>query len=316
RRRQPARALRADRAPDRLRRRRCRAGGPRLRGALAGGGRQGASGRDVRDLPGVARRAHAAAASAHRNTGGRDPGPAGSSGAGAERRRRGEGLKGRCDRPARAPLAGIGGFSRALRRGRCLERASSRPSCRTMPDGLVPVVVGLPFAAAIVAGFLSTHARGAAALLAGAVAVVDVVLIWVAYPTVAGGGVLLFELEWMPALGLNFVLRMDGFAWLFAGLVAAIGALIVLYARYYMSPEDPVPRFFSFLLAFMGSMTGMVLSGNLIQLAFFWELTSLFSFLLIGYWYHTAQARDGARMALTGTAAGGLCLLAGLLLPG
>ena len=67
-----------------------------------------------------------------------------------------------------------------------------------------------------------------------------------------------------------------------------------------MSPDDPVPRFFSFLLAFMGSMLGMVLSGNLIQLVFFWELTSLFSFLLIGYWHHNASARDGARMALDG----------------
>ena len=111
----------------------------------------------------------------------------------------------------------------------------------------------------------------------------------------------------MPSLGLNFVLRMDGFAWLFAGLVTGIGALVVLYARYYMSPEDPVPRFFAFLLAFMGSMTGMVLSGNLVQLVFFWELTSLFSFLLIGYWHQTPAARDGARMALTVTAAGGLC---------
>ena len=71
-----------------------------------------------------------------------------------------------------------------------------------------------------------------------------------------------------------------------------------LYARYYMSPQDPVPRFFSFLLAFMGSMLGVVLSGNLIQIVFFWELTSLFSFLLIGYWHHNAAARDGARMAL------------------
>ena len=92
---------------------------------------------------------------------------------------------------------------------------------------------------------------------------------------------------------------MDGFAWLFAGLVTGIGALVVLYARYYMSSDDPVPRFFAFLLAFMGAMTGVVLSGNLIQLVFFWELTSLFSFLLIGYWHHTAAARDGARMALT-----------------
>ena len=74
--------------------------------------------------------------------------------------------------------------------------------------------------------------------------------------------------------------------------------------------------FFAFLLAFMGSMTGMVLSGNLIQLVFFWELTSLFSFLLISYWHHTAAARDGARLALTITAAGGLCLFAGILVLG
>ena len=68
-----------------------------------------------------------------------------------------------------------------------------------------------------------------------------------------------------------------------------------LYARYYMSPADPVPRFFSFFLAFMGAMLGVVLSGNLIQLVFFWELTSLFSFLLIGYWHH--RARRAARRA-------------------
>ena len=83
-----------------------------------------------------------------------------------------------------------------------------------------------------------------------------------------------------------------------------------------MSPDDPVPRFFSFLLAFMGAMLGIVLSGNLIQLVFFWELTSLFSFLLIGYRHQTAQARDGARMALIITSAGGLCLFAGVLMLG
>src|SRR3546814_12775916 len=83
-----------------------------------------------------------------------------------------------------------------------------------------------------------------------------------------------------------------------------------------MSPADPVTRFFAFLLCFMGSMLGIVLSGNLIQLVFFWELTSLFSFLLIGYWHHTLKARDGARMALTVTGAGGFCLLAGSLILG
>ncbi len=114
------------------------------------------------------------------------------------------------------------------------------------------------------------------------------------------------EYEWLPALGINFTLRMDGFAWLFVTLISAIGFLVVLYARYYMSPEDPVPRFYSFFLGFMGAMLGVVLSGNLILLAVFWELTSIFSFLLIGYWYHNANARDGARMALTITAIGGL----------
>ncbi|MEP6606508.1 MAG: monovalent cation/H+ antiporter subunit A, partial [Nitrosospira sp.] len=109
---------------------------------------------------------------------------------------------------------------------------------------------------------------------------------------------------------------MDGFAWLFAMLVTVMGTLVVLYARYYMAVQDPVPRFFSFFLAFMGSMLGVVLSGNLIQLVVFWELTSLTSFMLIAYWYHRLDARRGARMALTVTAAGGLCLLAGVLILG
>src|SRR5687768_7945229 len=186
-----------------------------------------------------------------------------------------------------------------------------------MPYSLLLIAaVGLPFIGAIVAGLLPTHARNAAAWLAAATALIGLALVWAAYPTVAAGGVVRHASEWMPSLGLDFSLRMDGFAWLFAGLVSGVGALVVLYARYYMSSDDPVPRFFAFLLAFMGSMTGVVISGNLIQLAFFWELTSLFSFLLIGYWHHTAAARDGARMALTITATGGLALFAGVLVVG
>jgi multicomponent K+:H+ antiporter subunit A len=186
-----------------------------------------------------------------------------------------------------------------------------------MPDNmLLLAAIGLPFAGAFAAGLLPTNARNAAAWLAGAIALASFLLLWVFYPVVAGGGVVRYSLPWMPSLGLNLVLRLDGFAWIFAALVSGIGFLVVLYARYYMSPEDPVPRFFAFLLAFMGSMMGLVLAGNLIQLAFFWELTSLFSFLLIGYWYHLAAARDGARMALTITAAGGLALFAGMLVLG
>src|SRR5690606_10441609 len=125
------------------------------------------------------------------------------------------------------------------------------------------------------------------------------------YFDVATGEPIRTTIVWAPSLGLEFTLRMDGFALMFTGLIFGIGFLVVLYARYYMSPADPVARFFSFFLGFMGSMLGVVLSGNLIQLVFFWELTSFFSFLLIGYWYHNARARDGARMALTVTGAGG-----------
>ena len=136
------------------------------------------------------------------------------------------------------------------------------------------------------------------------------------YPQVVGGGAIRFTTNWIPTLGLKFNLRMDGFAWALAALITGIGFLVVLYARYYMSPADPMPRFFSFLLAFMGAMLGIVLSGNLILLVFFWELTSFFSFLLIGYWHQAAQARDAARMSLIVTALGGLCLFAGVLILG
>ncbi|MEE1658262.1 monovalent cation/H+ antiporter subunit A [Microvirga sp. CF3062] len=177
-------------------------------------------------------------------------------------------------------------------------------------------IVALPFIGSLVAAFLRQDARNGAAFLAGTVALCATILTAVQYPAVGRGGVLRTSLEWIPTLGLDFTLRMDGFTWLFTMLVTGIGFLVALYARYYMSPADPVPRFFAFLLAFMGAMLGIVLSGNLIQLVFFWELTSLFSFLLIGYWHHNASARDGARMALTVTASGGLCLLVGVLLIG
>ena len=183
-------------------------------------------------------------------------------------------------------------------------------------DAFLPAIVLLPFAGSILAAFLPATARNAAGALTGAVALLGLAIVIFLYPSVADGGVLRFEIAWLPSLGLNLLVRLDGLSWLFSVLVLGIGALVALYARYYMSPEDPVPRFFSFLLAFMGSMLGLVLSGNLVQLAFFWELTSIFSFLLIGYWHHNRTARDAARMALIATAAGGLCLLIGVLLIG
>ncbi|MGE5149993.1 MAG: proton-conducting transporter membrane subunit [Rhodospirillaceae bacterium] len=177
-------------------------------------------------------------------------------------------------------------------------------------------LVILPFAASLLAACLRTNARNAGAWLAGSAAFAGLLIAGSLYPQVRDGGVTRLRLPWMPAQGVDFVVRMDALAWVFAMLVLGIGVLVVLYARYYLSPTDPVARFFAFLLAFMGSMLGLVLSGNLIQLVLFWELTSLTSFLLIGYWHHRADARRGARMALIVTAAGGLCLLVGVLMLG
>jgi multicomponent K+:H+ antiporter subunit A len=177
-------------------------------------------------------------------------------------------------------------------------------------------LVALPFVASVLAALLPSDARNRESTLAGLVALGCAIQAAWFFPSLADGNVIRQRVEWLPVLGLDLTFRMDGFAWLFCMLVLGIGALVVLYARYYMSASDPVPRFFSFFLAFMGAMMGVVLSGNLIQMVMFWELTSLFSFLLIGYWHHRRDARRGASMALTVTAAGGLCLLAGVLILG
>ncbi|MFA5522380.1 MAG: monovalent cation/H+ antiporter subunit A [Castellaniella sp.] len=181
---------------------------------------------------------------------------------------------------------------------------------------LLILLLALPFAGSAIAAFLPSNARNLEAWLAGFVALVCAMVVIIHFPAVQAGQVPSVSMAWLPGLGVNFSIRLDGYAWLFSLIVTVMGLLIVVYARYYMSPEDPVPRFFSFLLAFMGSMLGVVVSGNLIQMVVFWELTSLSSFMLIGYWHHRLDARRGARMSLIITGSGGLCLLAGVLLLG
>jgi multicomponent K+:H+ antiporter subunit A len=183
------------------------------------------------------------------------------------------------------------------------------------PSALV-LIVALPFVAGLATLVLRSDSRALATGIAGLTTLACLVLTALLYPSISGGESVRREVEWIPSLGLDFALRMDGFAWFFTFLVSVIGLLVVIYTRYYISPEDPVRRFYFLFLAFMGSMLGIVLSGNLILLVVFWELTSIFSFLLVGYWHHNPAARDGARMALTVTAVGGLALLAGVLLIG
>ncbi|WP_372761847.1 monovalent cation/H+ antiporter subunit A [Pseudoalteromonas sp.] len=135
-------------------------------------------------------------------------------------------------------------------------------------------------------------------------------------PAVFAGETIRFTASWIPALGLDFSLRLDGLSLLFMFMILGIGLLVILYTRYYLSEKDSMAKLYSYLMLFMTAMLGIVMSNNVIQLWLFWELTSISSFLLISYWWQKSEARKGARMALTVTGAGGLALLGGLLLIG
>lgn len=181
---------------------------------------------------------------------------------------------------------------------------------------LVGIVV-LPFFASLVAAILPRDMRNRESLLSFVTALACFILVVSQTPHMLSGGEAIIErYHWIPALDLAFTFRMDGLSYIFALIVSGMGALISLYARYYMDPADPRARFYAYFLIFMGSMLGLVLSGNVIQMVIFWELTSMASFLLIAYWYHRADARRGARMSLTITATGGFALLASVLIMG
>lgn len=181
---------------------------------------------------------------------------------------------------------------------------------------LLLLLVALPFAASLAASTVSTTAHGAAAWVSGLLLAAGLGLMAVLHGPIAAGEVLRHTVDWVPALGLSLTFRMDGFVWLFVTLVLGIGILVLIYARYYLAKTDPVPRFYAFLMAFTGAMIGMLMSGNILMLVLFWELTSILSFLLIGYWHQGQAARDGARMALIVTGIGGLCLLVAMVLLG
>jgi multicomponent K+:H+ antiporter subunit A len=135
-------------------------------------------------------------------------------------------------------------------------------------------------------------------------------------PAVMAGQTAQMRIDWVPLLGLNLNLFLDPLGMMFAWMILGIGLLIIIYARFYLAKADPMGRFFTYLLLFQGAMLGIVVSDNILLLLIFWELTSLSSFLLIGFWRHLPEGRQGARMALTITGAGGLSLIGGLLILG
>lgn len=133
-------------------------------------------------------------------------------------------------------------------------------------------------------------------------------------PTVVGGQTVRDSLAWVPSLGVNFSFYLDGLSLLFALLITGIGIFIVIYSGGYLKGHPDLGRFYLVILLFMASMLGLVLADNIVTLFVMWELTSLTSYLLIGFHHLEFRSRRAATQALLVTAGGGLALLAGLVL--
>lgn len=119
-------------------------------------------------------------------------------------------------------------------------------------------------------------------------------------------------IEWLPLLGFNFAFHVDGFAVVMALLVSVLGFAVLAYAIAYFEHDATFTRFVGLFMAFAGSMTGLVLAEDLFTMFIFWELTSVWSFLLIGLHDKSEVARRSAVRALLTTGAGGLCMLVGI----
>ena len=178
------------------------------------------------------------------------------------------------------------------------------------------LIVALPFLGALLPGLMNSTGRVACAGVTFMVSLLAFIGLMTHLPAVMAGELVTARLDWVPLLGLNVTLMLDGLGFFFAMLILGIGLLIIAYARFYLSREDNMGEFFTYLLLFQGAMVGIVISDNILLLLVFWELTSLSSFLLIGYWKHLPEGRQGARMALTVTGMGGLAMIGGMLLLG
>ncbi|MDW3180916.1 monovalent cation/H+ antiporter subunit A [Roseobacter sp.] len=178
------------------------------------------------------------------------------------------------------------------------------------------LIVALPFFGALLPGLMNSAGRQACAGITFTVSLAAFIGLLTNLPAVLAGDLVTARVDWIPSLGMNFTLMLDGLGFFFALLILGIGLLIIAYARSYLSRDDNMGEFFTYLLLFQGAMVGIVLSDNILLLLVFWELTSLSSFLLIGYWKHLPEGRQGARMALTVTGMGGLAMIGGMLILG
>lgn len=184
-----------------------------------------------------------------------------------------------------------------------------------LTEQLLPIIVLLPFGAALLALLVGRSlGRWTGLLMVGAALASFSQALWVARQA-AGGVPPLFRFDWIPSMNIAAAFRGDPFGLFFALLISGIGTLVGLYALGYMPNLAPtrLGQFFATLTAFMGSMLGIALADDLMLLFVFWEITSLTSYLLIGFWYEEEHARKGAWIALQVTALGGVAMMIGFI---
>ena len=182
---------------------------------------------------------------------------------------------------------------------------------------MLPIIILLPLVlGTTLVSWLKQFSRGATALAAIGVSLSSLILLLTQAKHVFNGGTITQTWAWLPQLGIDLSFHMDALGLLFSLLISGIGTLIYIYAYYYLSPKSSLSKLYILLMLFMAAMLGISLSNNLILLIIFWELTSISSFLLVGYWNNYEAAQRGSRMALTITGMGGLAMLGGFILLG
>ena len=187
----------------------------------------------------------------------------------------------------------------------------------TMDTSVLPIIILLPLVlGTTLVSWLKQFSRGVTALGAIGVSLSSFLLLLSQAPAIFDGAVMTQTWSWLPQLGIDFSFRLDSLGLLFALLISGIGTLIYIYAYYYLNPKNSLSKLYLLLMLFMAAMLGISLSNNLIILLVFWELTSISSFLLVGYWSNYEAAQRGSRMALTITGMGGLAMLGGFILLG
>jgi multicomponent Na+:H+ antiporter subunit A len=181
------------------------------------------------------------------------------------------------------------------------------------PFTAITLAVFLPFLLAGILPLVEKLLKEKIGWYASAVSFLSLLLVALSAPEIIHGGTIQKSVEWLPSMGLNFSFYVDGLSIMFGFIVSGIAVIIMSYSNGYMSKKEDLPRYYQQLLLFMGSMLGMVFSANTIQLFIFWELTSITSFMLIGYWRNRPMSVYGATKSLLVTAGGGVFMLAGFI---